>query len=146
MGAEAFTTALPRQASPVGIPLRDPNLGPHGGAPIRRPTPLQQQRDDTGRDIIGRQPLRTQPDIYKDLRKAPNPYARPNLLNIFSPLPVMRGDQMGGQYRPEMTAFQEAEKEVNVYRRLAQERLARSQAEQAEIERRRLQLQAARGY
>jgi hypothetical protein len=63
-----------------------------------RTTPLQQQRIDTGRDITQRQGLRTQPDIYKDLREAPNPYARPNLLNIFSPLPVMRGDQMGGGY------------------------------------------------
>ena len=63
-----------------------------------RTTPLQQQRIDTGRDITQRQSLRTQPDIYKDLRKAPNPYARPNLLNIFSPLPVMRDDQMGGGY------------------------------------------------
>ena len=66
--------------------------------PNVRPTPLQQQRIDTGRDITQRQGLRTQPDIYKDLREAPNPYARPNLLNIFSPLPVMRGDQMGGGY------------------------------------------------
>jgi hypothetical protein len=64
-----------------------------------RTTPLQQQRIDTGRDQIQRetQGLRTPPNIYGDARVAPNPYARPNLLNIFSPLPVMRGDQMGSQ-------------------------------------------------
>jgi len=64
-----------------------------------RTTPLQQQRIDTGRDQIQRetQGLRTPPNISGDARVAPNPYARPNLLNIFSPLPVMRGDQMGSQ-------------------------------------------------
>jgi len=62
-------------------------------------TPLQEQRINIGRDQIQRetQGLRTPPNIYGDARVAPNPYARPNLLNIFSPLPVMRGDQMGSQ-------------------------------------------------
>jgi hypothetical protein len=91
-GAGGQPTAPPAMAlgrdRPFPIPRRDAG----------RTTPLQQQRIDTGRDITQRQGLRTQPDIYKDLRKAPNPYARPNLLNIFSPLPVMRDDQMGGGY------------------------------------------------
>ena len=64
-----------------------------------RTTPLQQQRIDTGRDIIGRQQLRQPPkNLYEDVRIAPNPYARQNPFAIGSPLPLMRSDQMGGGY------------------------------------------------
>jgi len=62
-------------------------------------TPLQQQRIDTGKDIIGRQQLRQPPkNLYEDVRIAPNPYARQNPFAIGSPLPLMRSDQMGGGY------------------------------------------------
>ena len=88
------------QANAKLFPLRpSPNIQVQRLTDPGRTTPLQQQRIDTGRDQIQRetQGLRTPPNIYGDARVAPNPYARPNLLNIFSPLPVMRGDQMGSQ-------------------------------------------------
>ena len=90
--------------TPAMAPVRDrpfptPRRGTVTIGDRVRTTPLQQQRIDTGIDQIQRetQGLRTPPNIYGDARVAPNPYARPNLLNIFSPLPVMRGDQMGSQ-------------------------------------------------
>jgi len=66
--------------------------------PQARTTPLQQQRIDTGRDIIGRQQLRQPDNLSGDVRIAPNPYARQNPFAIGSPLPLMRSDQMGGGY------------------------------------------------
>jgi len=85
-------------APPAMAPVRDRPF-PMPRRDAGRTTPLQQQRIDTGRDIIGRQQLRQPPkNLYEDVRIAPNPYARQNPFAIGSPLPLMRSDQMGGGY------------------------------------------------